>query len=181
MTSTPRRSLRGQPVVYTDISSHKSLDSKYLLSDTPPLHIRPTAASDVPDDLSILETDLSNYETRFYSHFQKAVPFIERPVNVYGKPRSKVGRNVLTTNETFSVGDTVLVRTMSLEPSIAVITAIWTVTHLHVAGTGPPPLQVRIHWFVRPSQLARVRARREYHEVRCFSSFTIVCLLSFIL
>ncbi|EMD32073.1 hypothetical protein CERSUDRAFT_68906 [Gelatoporia subvermispora B] len=64
--------------------------------------------------------------------------------------------------ETFSLGDTVLVRTSSKEPSIAVIVAIWEVVGEEAPDNGG--IRVNLHWFIRPSELPRIRAQRPHME-----------------
>lgn len=73
----------------------------------------------------------------------------------------------------FNLGDTDLVKTASRVPSVAVITALWT-----VEGDNFRPkaaLRLRVHWFVRPGELPKIRARREFDEVRASPLATHSC------
>lgn len=67
----------------------------------------------------------------------------------------------------YAIGDTVLVSAPRKKPSIAVITAMWE-TRNPDEPDKEPAKKLRIHWFIRPSEMAAIRAKREYAEVRTF-------------
>lgn len=122
------------------------------------------------------------YETKFYDRFT-------RHIRSKPPPKSKsrnIQANLQQWTVEFKVGDPVLVVTDLRKTSVAVITAMW-----EVMGGGPPDpsstdeeededgaegenkrrMRVRVHWFVKPSQLPSVRVKREHYEVR----FRFVC------
>ena len=67
--------------------------------------------------------------------------------------------------DVYKVGDTICVDDRQVEPSVAVIIAIWTVLGDDIT----PVVHLKVHWFVRPSQLPGIRAKRAYYKVRCSS------------
>lgn len=82
------------------------------------------------------------------------------------------GKGKASDPATFSVGDTVLVRSRtSMKPTVAVIVSIWE-THAEVRkedtvleDDDQDDLKVRLHTFLTQSQLPTVRAVREYGQV----------------
>ncbi|KAH8826677.1 P-loop containing nucleoside triphosphate hydrolase protein [Flagelloscypha sp. PMI_526] len=61
----------------------------------------------------------------------------------------------------YKVGDTILVSSGRKVPSVAVVTAIFQ-THNPEEPDKEPSTKLRIHYFVRPSELAAIRAKRDY-------------------
>lgn len=117
---------------------------------------RPTRVEDFTDSqrdkLEEEEYEIDQYSTRFYYTFDRP----ETIKSAHGK-----GKRPGTSIETYKIGDTVLVDT-ALQASIAVIAAIW-----NIAGPdGEAFNNVSIHWFLKPTQLASYRARREHLPVR---------------
>ncbi len=103
-------------------------------------------------------------QTHFLSQFSTTTKLNAGalPRRVYGKAKA---RPSLARDE-LKIGDTVLVElgggSTSREPSVAVVTGVWKV----MIGEEVFCVNVGVHWFVRPSQLPRVRAAREHLEVR---------------
>jgi len=159
-SSTPvRRSKRFQPLV---TPSH-ILDTDSTASwSSEPLLIRATQ----PDDLweeEQQEPDAS-MQTVFYSAFDRMI-FTTRIPGQRKKPIS----------ETLKVGDTVLVSTAEKLPSVAVITSMWEVIHqVDHSDDGDREerkMRVKVHWFLRPTEMARVRAKRDHIEVSTCLAF----------
>ncbi|KAF5326681.1 hypothetical protein D9619_003969 [Psilocybe cf. subviscida] len=117
----------------------------------------------------------SRFETTFYSSFR-----MKRKATTFrGMKRLQVGR---TEAQTYRVGDPVMVETDTLlsvrrPPSVGVIVAMWETSKVGEeeqvtgdavgngdAGTNPANMRIRVHWFVRPSEMASVRAKREHEE-----------------
>lgn len=76
--------------------------------------------------------------------------------------------------DTFSVGDTVLIKTDTLyrmhrPPSIGVILAMWETKAKDQEEdeyeSDSAKMRVRVHWFLRPTELASIRARRDHMKV----------------
>ena len=141
---TPRRSKRHHPIVFAVGDSSSISKPRHDKWASPPLHTRSTITADLADD----EQSILDASTSFYSDFLRA----SRATDKSGKASS----------EKFSVGDTVLLATNLRKPSIGVIVALWEVSR---------PLEhsemfANIHWFLRPTELARSRTKREHLEVR---------------
>ena len=160
--NTPlRRSKRGQPVVaYT--SSPSSSSASVVPSG--PLHSRPTRPQDFFEDEASNLDSLEHLTTQFYESYIRSskASFARAPVRVYGRAQ-RPRQSDADVPTVFNVGDTVLVKTGSPTPSVAVITAIW-----NVDGEDFKPkasLRIRVHWFVRPSELPKIRAKRDFYEV----------------
>jgi origin recognition complex subunit 1 len=73
---------------------------------------------------------------------------------------------------TYKVGDTVMVETdtlyiMKRPPSIGVIVAMWETRKEEDSDTltDASRMRIRIHWFLRPTELASIRAKREHQDV----------------
>lgn len=160
--STPlRRSRRGQPLLKTAVSSANDLKDHAGLQTHDALYVRPTRVEDLSDSqvdkLQDGELDIEDFETRFYDAFERNET-VKLALKVYGKGKRAAKA---ATCETYKIGDTVLVET-AREPSVAVITAIWKV----VGGEDEEYMNVALHWFLKPNQLASIRARRNHLEVR---------------
>ncbi|KAL6301181.1 P-loop containing nucleoside triphosphate hydrolase protein [Sparassis latifolia] len=157
--NTPlRRSKRGQPVVVepTRLPALQLTDQTDAPS-APPIHTRPTVIEDLNHELDTSTLELSTLKTRFYSQFvRNEASSMMRPSKVYGRRKQERPSTAL---EVFNVGDTVLVQSSSKDPSIAVIVALWDVADADGSMQG---IRVRLHWFVRPRELASIRVRREY-------------------
>ena len=71
---------------------------------------------------------------------------------------------------TYHVGDTVLIETDSIylmkrPPSVGVIVAMWQINGNAQEAADPNKMRVRIHWFLRPKEMATIRAKRQHKEV----------------
>lgn len=166
--NTPRRrSKRGQPVVAYLTSPSSSAPADIIPSG--PLHSRTTGPLDFFEDEDHDPDSLDVLHTHFYqSYSRNTKPTSARaPIRTYGRV-SRPRKSDADAPTVFNLGDTVLVKTASRVPSVAVITALWT-----VEGDDFRPktaLRVRVHWFVRPGELPKIRARREFDEVRASPS-----------
>jgi origin recognition complex subunit 1 len=146
-TQTPRRSKRHHPVVFTagNLSSlSKPRNDKWA---SRPLHTRDSISADLIDD----EGSTADISTTFYPYFLRFL-----------RATDKTGKE---TSVKFSIGDTVLLATNVRRPSAGVIIAMWEVsrpvTDAHTFA--------RVHWFLRPTELARSRMKREHLRVRLSS------------
>ena len=104
-------------------------------------------------------------ETVFYDAFR-----MRRKGTAYrGSKSMKLGK---TETMTYKVGDTVMVETdtlyiMKRPPSIGVIVAMWETRKEEDADmlTDATRMRIRVHWFLRPTELASIRAKREHDDV----------------
>ena len=120
-------------------------------------------ARDEGDDGEEAEEE-GELETVFFQRFKmrrKTVPYKGAKRNAAGK----------VDTQTYSVGDTVMIETDTLyltkrPPSIGVIVALFQVKKKE-EGVDPDAskMRVRIHWFLRPSEMASIRAKRDHEEV----------------
>ncbi|KAI9000488.1 P-loop containing nucleoside triphosphate hydrolase protein [Trametes punicea] len=160
--NTPlRRSKRGQPVVAYASSPPSSAAADVIPSS--PLHSRAARLHDFFEDEAPEPGSLDSLQTHFYRSYSRGsqAGHTRPPVRTYGRV-SRPRKSDADTPIAFNVGDTVLVKTASKIPSVAVITALWK-----VEGDGLRPkthLRVRVHWFVRPAELPKIRARRMFYE-----------------
>lgn len=141
----PRRSKRHHPTVLTaNIPSvfSRPRDDKWT---SLPLHTRNTINADLVDD----EEFTDNASTTFYPDFTR-----------FYHVADKAGKATL---DKFSIGDTVLLATNARRSSIGVIIALWQVSR----SVTDLQMLAKVHWFLRPTELAQLRARREHLEV-CF-------------
>ena len=139
---TPRRSKRHQPTVFanqTSLSQHR--DDKW---SSPSLHTRNTISTDLIDD----EESTDDSSTAFYEQFSRC-----------SRASDKVGS---VASETFSLGDTVLLATNVKRPSVGIIIALWEVSR----PVTDSQILAKVHWFLRPTELARLRAKRGHLPVR---------------
>lgn len=138
---TPRRSKRHQPTVFAHQSSlSQRRDDKWT---SPPFHTRNTISTDLIDD----EESTDDLSTTFYGQFS-------RPSRASDKVRS-------VASEAFSVGDTVLLATNVKKPSVGVIIALWEVSR----PVTDSQMLAKVHWFLRPTELAQLRAKRGHLPV----------------
>jgi origin recognition complex subunit 1 len=170
MAATPRRSRRhlAQPLVPTTLLGDASADYTWA---TAPLGARPAVREDLPVDDDTESATPGT--TTFYGAYTHDVARQVQKIK-----RAKKARGALPANTTYAPGDTVLVKSLSKEPSIAVITAMWSVSLLPSGeessedddgGGGAKPrelMAVRLHWFTRPQELPRVRHKRAAAYVR---------------
>ncbi|KAG2154009.1 P-loop containing nucleoside triphosphate hydrolase protein [Suillus clintonianus] len=162
MESTPvtpsRRSKRFQPLV-TPVKTDAFVDKSVIWTD-PPCYIRPT----VYEDYQVLQEDEGwQPEPGMQTAFRKS---FKRTKNT--APASRKGlsaRRSAVQTETFEVGDTVLVKTQSTKhPSVGVIASMWEFQGGDDWEDDNSQMMVRVHWFQHPSELPRIRAKREHFE-----------------
>ncbi|KAG1870761.1 P-loop containing nucleoside triphosphate hydrolase protein [Suillus subalutaceus] len=162
MESTPvtpsRRSKRFQPLV-TPVKIDAFVDKTVIWTDAP-CYIRPT----VFEDYQVLQEDEGwqpgpGMQTAFRKSFK-------RTKNT--APTSRKGlsaRKSPVETETFEVGDTVLVKTQSTKhPSVGVIASMWEFQGKEDREGENYQMMVRVHWFQHPSELPRIRAKRDHFE-----------------
>lgn len=184
--TTPRRSKRFQPTVFANASSlvSRSSSTDTWTDELKPLHSRPTTADDLfePDEIDLGTTQENEedskkgreereveYQTRFYQSFTRRVKPLKAKST--GKGKHKAGGDQ---KMEFKVGDTVLVVTDLRKTSVAVVTAMWEVIggepnesdREDEDGEKGKKMRVRVHWFVKPTQLPSVRVKRDHFEVR---------------
>lgn len=150
---TPRRSTRFQPLVF--IEKTTEVDGS-LRWEGDPILSRKTRATDLDRDDDI---EIEHAETTFFRALTK----------ISSNSSSKKGKKK-STDETFKLGDCVLVKTQAKHPSVGIITAMWEVLGRTEDDEEDEKMlkKVRVHWFLRPNELASIRARREHREV-CFN------------
>lgn len=163
MESTPvtpsRRSKRFQPLV-TPVKTDAFVDKTVIWTDAP-CYIRPT----VYEDYQVLQEDEGwqpgpGVQTVFRKSFKRA----KNTAPASRKGLSRRGSTIEA--ETFEVGDTVLVKTQSTRhPSVGVIASMWEFQGKEIREDDSPQMMVRVHWFQHPSELPRIRAKREHLEV----------------
>ena len=124
---------------------------------------------DSDDEKEEWDRDEKILVTRFYDSFtvsgRKARPGTARFTNVKAKTKSK--GKAREQEERYSVGDTVLVYSTNRLPSVGVIISMWETRWTR--GEDEEEVEskvVKIHWFLRPSELAGVRAKRDHQPVR---------------
>jgi origin recognition complex subunit 1 len=173
---TPRRSKRFQPLATP--SRTRSDEAVSCTWVGRPLYARSTnrELDLLQEEKDLLENDEEDQdlETLFYQSFE-----IKRTVapQFRGGGPSR-GKSKKTANETgldrFSVGDTVLIKTDTLyrthrPPSVGVILAMWETKvkdgEKGVHEPDPSKMRVRVHWFLRPTELASIRAKRDHTKV----------------
>ncbi|KIY49297.1 P-loop containing nucleoside triphosphate hydrolase protein [Fistulina hepatica ATCC 64428] len=164
--TTPRRSRRYQPFVKTP--SRKSFsDDVFWVGE--PTHIRDT---DIQRDLfpdEIEQLDEEDDSGRNDDHHQKTEgsrPTVNMQTAFYCAFSKRVAKALGSRKggrTEFHIGDTVLIDTKRV-PSIGVITDMW-----ETRRDDEPDMKVRVHWFLRPTELAAIRARRDHvqNEIYC--------------
>lgn len=140
---TPRRSKRHQPTVFANQSSLSQCRNDKWSS--PPLHTRNTISTDLIDD----EESTDDSSTTFYAQFSRSPRASDKAGNA--------------ASEAFSLGDTVLLATNVKKPSVGIIIALWEVSR----PVTDSQVLAKVHWFLRPSELAQLRAKRGHLPVRC--------------
>lgn len=143
---TPRRSKRYQPLVDTRVTDEDEGNCAWLGSS---IFSRETRADDLHEEDIFGDEET---ETVFYEGFTR--------IN-YEKRKTVV-------DDEFNVGDTVLVKTQAKLASVGVIVAMWEVRVKGDSDGQKVYQKVKIHWFLRPSELPSVRARRDHLQVCMF-------------
>jgi origin recognition complex subunit 1 len=177
---TPRRSRRFQPIVSSaPLGALQLTDESYAWSSEP-VQTRPAQAEDFLHDEDGANFDEEHPgETTFYSSYQHRVDSgTVKPATGKGKGKAPVRGEP----EEYTVGDTVLVKTSTAKPSVAVIVAMWSApVPAPAKGSddddeedaedeeedGPKNrMVIQVHWFLQPSELPTYRAKRESADVR---------------
>lgn len=174
-----RRSQRFQPTA----TPVKCINNKAILEcvwASEPIYVRPTdsAIDLLPEEQEEAneearssdddgDTEKGAHETFFYDAFTMK----RKVASLSGSRRGAVK----LAQRTYHVGDTVLIETDSIylmkrPPSIGVIVAMWQVKGNAQEAADPNKMRVRIHWFLRPKEMASIRAKRQHEEV-CFTIF----------
>ncbi|KAF8972307.1 hypothetical protein BDZ97DRAFT_1784119 [Flammula alnicola] len=122
------------------------------------------------------DDDDEELESTFYDAFRMK----RKATSFRGAKRMHAGKTAV---QTYRVGDTIMVETdtlylMKRPPSIGVIVAMWETRQKgEDVEIGPTKMRVRVHWFLRPTEMASVRAKREHEENEiyyCLSTRVIV-------
>ncbi|PFH48309.1 hypothetical protein AMATHDRAFT_150197 [Amanita thiersii Skay4041] len=188
IAQTPtRRSKRFQPLATPSKETRESLDCEWTGE---PIHSRSTILAydilaeerDAYDENTNNDNDKEEHKTFFYGGFQSRYkkPRVFRSVRSGDGKDVNIGRKEVAVGsvQTFRVGDIVLVETDTLSrfrrpPSVAVIVSMWEVRTqggvVYDQGNGNG-MRIRVHWFLRPSELAGIRAKREHAENEIFYS-----------
>ncbi|KAJ7076450.1 P-loop containing nucleoside triphosphate hydrolase protein [Mycena belliarum] len=154
-----RRSRRGQPIVTIISKSETSAQDEWAGEK---VHERPMKPElDMPPERFAEweeepEDERSSFRAIFYKAFQ----------------RTERGASKTTL---FSVGDTVAIQTeghykREKKSSIGVIVAMWDLVGDGDNHEEDAQMLVRIHWFLRPSELAGIRVKRDYFENEIYYS-----------
>jgi origin recognition complex subunit 1 len=167
--STPARRLtrtsnQFQPVVKQSLESQGRYNHNW---NGEPIATRPAVFQ---DDSDVDGDDEQNLQTHFYGSFIR-------------KSWKNSKKDSIPDNDIFEIGDTVLVNTHSNVrfPSVGVIIAMWQTcfppkkSGSRVSGVAleERKMKVKIHWFIRPTELPTNRAYRECKEVRLSYNFPL--------
>jgi origin recognition complex subunit 1 len=188
MSTTPRRSnrLSRNPLVIRNPQPKSTSEAYNWTSDL--IHSRPSIREDFLDDSEWEEAkgdddndeDNENVEkrsvmTEFYDGLfingRKSAGRFARFTKVAkkGKPREGKGKgNGKGEEGVYKIGDTVLVTSANRLPSVGVIVGMWENCWEDEVGEETRKMRVKIHWFLRPTELAGIRAKREHAMVRAY-------------
>ncbi|KAK2459901.1 hypothetical protein APHAL10511_008101 [Amanita phalloides] len=126
---------------------------------------------DVLQDEGELRDNDEEYETLFFESF--------RITTTDRKSRGVRKGSKANTERVYRVGDAVLIETNALDamkkpPSIAIIVSMWDVRkrNAEIDHFDCNKMRIRVHWFLRPSELARVRANREHLQNEIYYSLS---------
>lgn len=176
LPQTPtRRSQRFQPTA----TPVKSINKKAILECAwagKPIYVRPSDSQidllpeeqEAANDEVTSTGDHNNTEEVPETFFYDAFTMKRKVTSLSGGKRG----TVKLAQRTYHVGDTVLIETDSIylmrrPPSVGVIVAMWQVKGNAQEAADPNKMRVRIHWFLRPKEMASIRAKRQHEEV-CF-------------
>ncbi|KAF8802447.1 P-loop containing nucleoside triphosphate hydrolase protein [Phlegmacium glaucopus] len=187
-----RRSQRFQPTA----TPVKSINQKAILEcawASKPIYVRPSdseidllpeeqeevnnesPSSDDDDDTEIDKKEA--LETFFYDAFT-----MKRKVASLSASGGRRGA-VKLMQRTYHVGDTVLIETESIyvvkrPPSVGVIVAMWQIGRSAEEAADPNKMRVRIHWFLRPKEMASIRAKRQHEENEIYYSLSTTVVIA---
>lgn len=176
-----RRSQRFQPTA-TPI---KRINNKAILEcvwASEPTYVRPTdlAIDLLPEEQEEAneeaissdddDTEKEALETFFYNSFTMK----RKVASLSGGRRGAVK----LAQRIYHVGDTVLIETDSMylvkrPPSVGAIVAMWQIKGNAQEAADPNKMRVLIHWFLKPKEMASIRAKREHEEVYFYHFFLI--------
>jgi origin recognition complex subunit 1 len=177
---TPRRSRRYEPLRVGNQAKAALSSSQTNKWTGEPTGTRPAEQTDYQEDEEFDEKDPG--QVLFYSSFTRSSTRAKVPLRTYGKALGVAAAS--QSDETaFAIGDVVLVASETKKPSIGVITGMWQVIYpeddAESDGEGER-MKVQIHWFMRPTQLASVRVKRDHFEVCLCSSWFVSCVHDFV-
>jgi origin recognition complex subunit 1 len=177
MSVTPRRSnrLSRNPLVVRNPHPKSTSEAYTWTSD--PVYSRPSIRDDFLDDEwdqargddDDEDADGRSTMTDFYDGFsvsgKKTIGKFARFTRgaKKGRPKNK-GKG--KEEERYKIGDTVLVTSVNRLPSVGVIVGMWENRWENGDGEETQKMRVKIHWFLRPTELAGIRAKREHAIVR---------------
>jgi origin recognition complex subunit 1 len=170
-----RRSQRFQPIA----TPVKWINNKAILEcawASEPIYVRTTdsAIDFLPEEQeeAVLcddgDTEKEALQTFFYNTFTMK----RKVASLSGGGRGAVK----LAHRIYNVGDTVLIETDSMylvkrPPSVGVIIAMWQIKEVAELTADPNKMRVRIHWFLRPKEMASIRAKRQHKDVCFFTIF----------
>ncbi|KAI5120698.1 hypothetical protein M0805_007661 [Coniferiporia weirii] len=156
---TPRRSRRFQPLVAgRDTVSDLENTTVWL---SVPVAERDVRTTDLHEEDTI-DAD-EEAETIFYKGFVRVT----------------IGKKSTDEPDKFHVGDTVLVKTQARLPSVGVIVAMWEVRAKDGDDEQKDAFKkVKIQWFLRPTELPNVRAKRDHLEHEIYFSLSSTAILT---
>ena len=171
-----RRSQRFQPTA----TPVKWINNKAILEcvwASEPVYVRPTDSvidflPEEQEEEAVScddgDTEKEAFETFFYNAFKMK----RKVASLSGGRRGAVK----LAHRIYNVGDTVLIETDSMylvkrPPSVGVIVAMWQIKGNAQETADPNKMRVRIHWFLRPKEMASIRAKRQHEEVWFFTVF----------
>ena len=137
--------------------------------------------NDDQDERAEQDEDDEEYETVFYRSFEMQKVAQPKAFRAKGKGKKKED---LSNVETYTVGDTVLVKTDDLSlrkepPSIGVIVAMWETRKKDSDEEfDSDRMRLRVHWFLRPAvnKPQHFGMKREHTKVSSIQFSTIPCL-----
>jgi len=170
-----RRSQRFQPTA-TPSSKHSDKNVIECKWTSEPIYVRRTNAdldflTDEKDEQTSEEEEGEEMETVFYDTF-----WMKRKVTIHKTGPSRRTTAGKVEEQTYRVGDTIMVETDTLyltkrPPSIGVIVSMWqTRIKGEITNRDASKMRIRVHWFLRPTELASIREKREHEEVRIYRS-----------
>ncbi|KDR68521.1 hypothetical protein GALMADRAFT_256748 [Galerina marginata CBS 339.88] len=180
LPQTPtRRSQRFQPTAtpsakHTDknvLECGWSGEPIYVRQTNPEIDLLPEEQDERKTELAENADEEDKMETVFFDSFK-----MKRKVTPQkGARRLAAGR---TEANLYRVGDTVMVETDTLylikrPPSIGVVVSMWQTRKTdEEIEPDPTKMRVRVHWFLRPSEMASIRAKREHEENEIYYTMT---------
>jgi origin recognition complex subunit 1 len=158
-TSTTRRSKRRQQIL------------------TPSRRVAPDAASWSGDAILIRDTELDDLWGEEQDGWERNVPSKTAFYEAFQRKNTTPNfpRTRKTVIDTYRIGDTVMISTTERLPSIAVIVSMWEIFPTEPLAidaesddedNGINKMRIKVHWFLRPTELAPIGTKRKHLEVR---------------